>query len=579
MARFLSNAPRFIASSVYKGTCKLCSWGTAQGSPIYYQSAHKGQKAYVAHQACHEAASSAEKAGVYDKTTVGVQSAQSPEPGCGNGAQTRTIAWYDPNGDIVQTTSFCPPQSSLDPPRPDWAEPSSPQQAPEPQQAPDPQQASEPQQAPEKDERLQASDISGLFLDPEKMNRHMHREDLLRISMATGYCRYVGGKTVTTAKKDDIIQAFYRNAKNTLENEATRERLEDGGMPWAAKHLRRSNTELERILLTRETRSGTPIAPSATAQTQAQVDAQRLEHERQMDALDIKQAVIELAEQAVEAAAAELEVERSKPREIKLVAPDGAVVDVAGQHEKLADLLLLTASGIPVLMVGPAGGGKTHAASIVAEKLNLLFTPLSLGPGTTQSQLFGYCDATGNYVRSPFRETFERGGLVLLDELDRCNERVAVTLNAAIANGRCSFPDGTVERHKDCRIIAAANTVGYGADRQYVSARQQDASLLDRFAVLTWGYDDAFEEALTTATCEVHGPGWLANVRAVRQAAEALGLRYVVSPRASLQGATLLKAGARFELVVDSVLFRGWSDIDRNKVEAEVGLITAAQEG
>ena len=198
----------------------------------------------------------------------------------------------------------------------------------------------------------------------------------------------------------------------------------------------------------------------------------------------------------------------------------------------------------------------------------MVFTPLSLGPQTTQAQIFGYCDATGNYVSTPFRRAFEDGGLILLDELDRCNERVSVTLNSAIANGRCTFPDATIEKASDCFILAAANTAGHGADRQYVSARQQDAALLDRFAVLPWMYDEPFETLLVEAISSSNtATRWLGEVRKVRSRVAELELRYVVSPRASIQGATLIEAGADLDLIRETILYRGWTAEDRTKVE------------
>lgn len=242
--------------------------------------------------------------------------------------------------------------------------------------------------------------------------------------------------------------------------------------------------------------------------------------------------------------------------------------NIGVQHFKFADLAALTGAGVPVLMVGPAGGGKTEAAKVLAAGMDLEFVPLSLGPQTTQAQVFGYVDANGNTVRTPFRDAYENGGLILLDELDRCNERVSVTLNAGVANGRCSFPDETVPMHEDTRILAAGNTAGQGADRQYVSARQQDAALLDRFAVLNWPWDEGFESALVRGIFndDAHADAWLEEVRNVRKRVDELKLRHVVSPRASIQGAQCMASGCDKALVRDTILYRGWSAEDRSKV-------------
>ena len=256
------------------------------------------------------------------------------------------------------------------------------------------------------------------------------------------------------------------------------------------------------------------------------------------------------------------------PQKITIQRKDIPDFEAGVQHYRFPELAALVGAGIPVLMVGPAGGGKTEAAATLAKGLDSEFVPLSLGPQTTQAQIFGYVDANGKTVRTPFREAYESGGVILLDELDRCNERVSVTLNAAVANGRCSFPDTAVNIHEDTRILAAGNTAGQGADRQYVSARQQDAALLDRFAVLQWPWDEGFETALVGGILEgAAGEEWLREVRTVRAKVEELHLRYVVSPRASIQGATCITAGCDKPLVRDTILYRGWDAEDRRKVE------------
>jgi hypothetical protein len=261
----------------------------------------------------------------------------------------------------------------------------------------------------------------------------------------------------------------------------------------------------------------------------------------------------------------------SIPQKVVVQRPEMPDIDMGHQHHRFADLISLLNAGITVMVVGPAGSGKSTAPEVYAESIERRFLPMSLGPHTMQSQITGYKDGgSGAYVSTPFRDFFENGGVVLLDELDRCNERVAVTLNAALANRICSFPDKVVKQHPDCLIIAAGNTAGHGADRQYVSARQQDAALMDRFAILEWGYDHGFELALAKSIyngCD----DWVEKVWAVREAVGKHKMRYVVSPRASLQGAQGLAAGLDHGLLESTILYRGWTDEDRQKIEGEVG--------
>jgi cobaltochelatase CobS len=232
---------------------------------------------------------------------------------------------------------------------------------------------------------------------------------------------------------------------------------------------------------------------------------------------------------------------------------------------------MIIKAGLTPLIVGPAGGGKTEAVRALAEGLGSKFYPISLGPQTTQAQLFGYMHAEGGYVTTVFREAYEFGGVLLLDEWDRCNNRVSVTMNAAIANGRCVFPDSkVVERHKDCIFVAAANTAGFGADRQYVSATQQDAATIDRFVHLDWPYDLAFEAQIAKAIDEHLADKWLKYVRSVRKETERLKMRYIVGPRTTIYSLRMANAGADEELIHNTVIFGGWLPEDRKKVEQAV---------
>jgi len=241
-----------------------------------------------------------------------------------------------------------------------------------------------------------------------------------------------------------------------------------------------------------------------------------------------------------------------------------APVDVGRQHKSFPVLVSILARRRNVWLTGPAGGGKTTAAQAAARALGIPFGSISVGPQTTQSALFGYMSATGTYVASEFRRRYEHGGIFLLDEIDRGNPGVLTTLNQAVENGTCAFPDAMVAKHHDFICIAAANTYGMGASREYIGALQVDAATLDRFVMLDWPYDEALETDLTLAvyiaaggTDEAVPNDWLVKVRLARSRASALEIRHVVSPRASIIGADLLASGIEPGVVAAAVLWKG----------------------
>ena len=243
--------------------------------------------------------------------------------------------------------------------------------------------------------------------------------------------------------------------------------------------------------------------------------------------------------------------ETVRPIEIKYQGKKKSLKGV--QHSQFENLLKLVGAGQATLLVGPAGTGKSHAAETVADSLSLSFHAISVGSQTSKSDLAGYMTATGEYVRTQFREAYEHGGLFLLDEADAGNSDVLILLNAALSNGKMAFPDGMVNAHPDFRMVATANTYGNGASRQYVGRNQLDAATLDRFATLEWNIDDRIEESLAGTSAD--GKRWLNVVRAVRKKVlDELELRVVISPRATQRGAIALEAGLGFEDVLKIAL-------------------------
>jgi MoxR-like ATPase len=237
----------------------------------------------------------------------------------------------------------------------------------------------------------------------------------------------------------------------------------------------------------------------------------------------------------------------------------------------LPEVVAIMGAGLNLFLVGPAGSGKSTLAHQAAEALGLGFQALSLGPTTPTSKLFGYMDAAGNYVRTPFREAYENGGVILLDELDNGHPGLVAEINQATANGYCAFADGMVKRHENCRIVATGNTFGRGPDRLFVGRNILDAATLDRFVTVEVLVDERLERALANgyaqddaALAKVIGRH-VDLVQKVRGKVEAARLPLVVSPRASIDGAALIAAGIAPERAAEIRLFPGWSTEHRSK--------------
>lgn len=241
-------------------------------------------------------------------------------------------------------------------------------------------------------------------------------------------------------------------------------------------------------------------------------------------------------------------------------------------HRALPNVLLALGAGCHVLLVGPAGTGKSMMARQAAQAFGQEFHALSLGPTTPMSKVFGYYDAHGNYHGTPFRRAFEHGGLMLLDELDSGHPGLLAELNQALSIRSCAFADGMVDAHPDFRLVATANTYGTGGDRQYVGRQALDAATLDRFVVINLPVDEELEERVALA----HAPSQkkqalkvVKQVRRLRALAAEKQLPVMFSPRASIDAAKLLEAGASVEQAVQWRIVRGMSAAHRTALGLE----------
>jgi cobaltochelatase CobS len=266
------------------------------------------------------------------------------------------------------------------------------------------------------------------------------------------------------------------------------------------------------------------------------------------------------------------------PPTIRIQIPERPEVEIGRQHERFPLLLQVLACGLNVLLVGPAGTGKTTAARKAAEALGLGFSCLSVGPQTSKSDLLGFVDAGGTYRESMFVQAYRDGGVFLLDEIDAGNAGVLTVLNAALAGDVMATPVGMVARSPRFLTVAGANTYGQGASRQYVGRNQLDAATLDRFAVLDWPIDVGLERMMIglpapAPVLDLNRGGtmdleaWHSRGVAVRASVEKQQVRAIVGPRSTHSGAALFAAGVGRFWVEEMVLWRGMPADARQRVE------------
>jgi cobaltochelatase CobS len=255
------------------------------------------------------------------------------------------------------------------------------------------------------------------------------------------------------------------------------------------------------------------------------------------------------------------------------------------QHKHFPLLIAAVRAGVPAMIHGEAGSGKSEASIQVSHLLDLDFHSLSLNPATSRTEFYGYKDASGNYHSTGFREVFEGGGVFLFDEMDNSHPSATTAINFALANGTnggVNFPDGKVSLHKDARFIAAANTIGKGATAQYVGRSPIDAATRDRFVFIPWDIDEEFERSIvepeyvandTIDLTEggVPQPGeWRETVVEYRRALGEVGIKQLCSPRSTIYGVKLAQAGVGMKWLKELCIYRGMPEHDREKVNRYV---------
>lgn len=261
---------------------------------------------------------------------------------------------------------------------------------------------------------------------------------------------------------------------------------------------------------------------------------------------------------------------------IEFTADGQQVGTVESPHCQFGELTELVDEGAEnVLLVGPAGTGKTTMAKHLAEALGREFGFLSLSAGVTETHLFGrvlpQADGTWAWQPTRFVEIYENGGVFLLDELDAADANVMVAINAALANGQLANPiTGRIhKRHPHCIIVAAANTWGLGGDAMYVGRNPLDAATLDRFclAKLLIGYDEDLERGIASNLPPAEREALLAWVQGVRDAIGRNRLRRVASTRLVERATRALLKGRGLD-AVQARYFQDWTADEKAKVQA-----------
>lgn len=228
-------------------------------------------------------------------------------------------------------------------------------------------------------------------------------------------------------------------------------------------------------------------------------------------------------------------------------------VDLNGEiiHEKYAEIRMCLECNIPVYLAGPAGSGKNFTVEQICNDLGWGF--YFSNSVQQEYKLTGFVDAGGDFHETEFYKacTDENECVFFLDEMDASIPEVLVLLNAAIANGYFEFPTGRVDLG-NVHFVAAGNTVGNGADDQYTGRMVIDQATLDRFAIVEFGYSTAVEMSLSKNNDDL-----VEFIHALREDAEAKGIRATFSYRCITMVTKLEAKGADLQMIIRNCVVKG----------------------
>jgi MoxR-like ATPase len=246
----------------------------------------------------------------------------------------------------------------------------------------------------------------------------------------------------------------------------------------------------------------------------------------------------------------------------------GAVL--SGVRPEVGQIVRKYAAGLRnFYLCGPAGTGKSTLASTVAEAIGLRIGGQSFSPDVSSAALIGGPTISGGWNEPAFIDFFENGGVYLLDEIDAADSAIVLVINDALANGKLYLPRHpdhsrrVINRHKDCVVIAAANTWGSGPSGEYVGRSKLDAAFMSRFALARQfiGYDVDLERSICPNST------LLDLMHYIRKQIESNKIRRLCGTREVVAAAKLNAAGFTVDEIIRELTI-DWTPEERSKCGA-----------
>lgn len=171
---------------------------------------------------------------------------------------------------------------------------------------------------------------------------------------------------------------------------------------------------------------------------------------------------------------------------------------LVGRDKEITSLIHCILAGKHVLLEGPVGVGKTFLVSHLAKEMKREVIRVDGDTRYTEQKLTGWFDpptvlkkgySAESYFEGPLAKALKSGALLFVNELNRMPEGVQNILLPALDEGMIEVPRlGTIEAKPGFCLVATQNP------KEFVATSHLSEALLDRFELITLGYQSEEEE-------------------------------------------------------------------------------------
>ncbi len=245
------------------------------------------------------------------------------------------------------------------------------------------------------------------------------------------------------------------------------------------------------------------------------------------------------------------EVKRGANTVLKVQINDAKIQDLKTQAVPYLKRMIISAKiGKNIMLVGPAGCGKTTAAAQLSESLGVKFYHNTVTAGASETWFLGRQTPNG-FQPGPLHTAYKEGGVYLADEYDAGDANLLIMFNTMLENGHFYNPFNGEEilRHKDFVFLAACNTYGKGADATYTGRNRLDAASLRRFAGSTIAVD--YNESIERVVCP--DDSIRKTLQGVREELKRLNSTEIVSTGCLKNTYDLVQQGIPFRDIAESL--------------------------